>query len=124
MTAHEISVLITRWQQRTEGGNMQPNAAEVLKLLRELAWQQRECARLRGVIREIIAKATALAFDAERKMGEMLAVKPPARGAGPGRGKQGSPQAPCLSDTPTIGDLGLTKNVYIQTAARNPMRRV
>ena len=59
MIAHEISVLITRWQQRTEGGNMQPNAAEVLKLLRELAWQQRECARLRGIMAELATGLTA-----------------------------------------------------------------
>lgn len=50
---------------------------------------------------------------AERKMGEMLAVKPPAiRGKpGTGRGKKGSTSMlPAFSDdTPTLAELGLTK---------------
>lgn len=58
---------------------------------------------------DIIQKANTLALEAQRKMGQMLLEKPPARGAGPGRGKQGIPQSPCLSDIPSIADLGLTK---------------
>ncbi len=94
---------------RADVALMEANTIVKLNELKNIALTAKDWFERKKASREIIAKATALAFDAERKMGEMLAVKPPARGAGPGRGKQGSPQAPCLSDTPTIGDLGLTK---------------
>jgi N6-adenosine-specific RNA methylase IME4 len=61
-----------------------------------------------------IQHCRSYALEAERKMGEMLAAKPPAvRGkAGTGRGKKGSPSTgrAFSDDTPTNADLGISKN--------------
>jgi len=79
-----------------------------LKELKNLALTAADWLKRKNAGDEIIQKAKALAFDAERKMGEMLLTKPPKRGAGPGRGKQGVSQAPCLSDVPSLKELGIT----------------
>jgi hypothetical protein len=47
---------------------------------------------------------------AERKAGEILAATEKAKWApGPGRGKAGIPAGPAFTETPTLRDLGISK---------------
>ncbi|MFH1010160.1 MAG: DNA N-6-adenine-methyltransferase [bacterium] len=80
------------------------------KELNSLALTALEWAKRRNMGREAEQHCRSYALEAERKMGGMLAVKPPARGAGPGRGKQGAPQSPCLFDIPSLAELGISKH--------------
>jgi len=81
--------------------------------LKDLALTAADFARRKGMGEEAVKHCRSYALEAERKMGEMLAVKPPAvRGKpGTGRGKKGSSsELPAFSnDTPTLAELGLTK---------------
>lgn len=60
--------------------------------------------------KEAVQFAESYALDAERKMGQMLAVKPPAYKAGPGRGKKGATLdvVPFSNDTLTLAELGVS----------------
>ena len=86
--------------------------------------------RKRADLQPIANRAALTSADcAERRMGEMLAVKPPAiRGKpGPGRGKKGSTSAlpPFSDDMPSLVDLGISKreSADAQKLAAIPTKR-
>jgi hypothetical protein len=55
-------------------------------------------------------RACEIRLRAERKAGELLSQMEKAKGApGPGRGKAGSPAGPAFTETPTLRDLGISK---------------
>jgi hypothetical protein len=76
------------------------------KELRDIALTAGDWLKRRDASKEIVLKARALALDAERKMGEMLATASLAIG---GRPKEtGNIELP-VSDNPTLKELGISK---------------
>lgn len=90
---------------------VEADTLQKVKELKNLALTAADWAKRKGMGEEAIQYCRSYAMEAERKMGEMLAMTERApRPAGPGRGKVGNKALPTLSDSPpTLSDLGLTK---------------
>lgn len=77
------------------------------KELKDMAILAADWAKRKGMGEEAIQYARSYALEAERKMGEMLAIKPPGYKAGPGRGLKGRDVGE--PPFPTLDELKLTK---------------
>jgi hypothetical protein len=87
------------------------NTIQKTKELKDLALTAAEWARRKDMGEEAIQYARSYALDAERKMGQMLAEKPPQRHSGPGRGiKQTVPITARFSATPSLADLKVSEH--------------
>jgi len=93
------------------------------KELRDLSLTAADWAKRKGMGQAAVQYARGYALEAERRMGEILAKTPRAKGtrgqqlsAGPGRGKKtgGHVMSPPVSDTPTLTDIGITKRESTQ----------
>jgi len=77
------------------------------KELKDLALTAKDWARRKGMGEEAIQHARSYAFEAERKMGQMLSVMPKNKGAI--RGKTGIQGKPLPDKLPTLQSFGLNK---------------
>jgi N6-adenosine-specific RNA methylase IME4 len=92
---------------RAEAMLAEADTIQKAKELKTLALTAADWARRKGMGEKAIQHCRSYALEAERKMGQMLAVKPPEVHAGPGRGKRGDTVSVGLSDIPTLAQLGV-----------------
>jgi hypothetical protein len=87
------------------------NTIQKARDLKNLALTAADWARRVGAGEAAIQHAKAYAFDAEHRMGEMLAETERAKGTRAKGGTTGGPVlVPPANDAPTLDDLGITKN--------------
>jgi len=87
------------------------NTIQEAKELQSLMLTAADWARRKGMGEEVVRRARAYAFEAERKLGQMLARTPRAKGAAAGGTKAGSrSNYTVLRDSvPTLRELGLSR---------------
>jgi hypothetical protein len=111
---------------------------EAAKRAIEVAWRLDEIGRIHNDARQLeaaarvakdtqmIEQSTEIRVRAERRLGEILAKTPKAKGnAGPGRGKAGSKAGPAFNGSPTLKALGIDKKLSAraQKLAQVPARQ-
>lgn len=84
---------------------------DAIRKLRDQAQAVARYVRAHGAAEESAVHALALARRAERRLGEVVAAMPKAKGApGPGRGKAGTAAGPAFTNTPSLAEQGISKN--------------